>query len=257
VAIYCRRMTTDEPPDSSEENERSSLIGRRQFITGAAALTGAVLWSSTDPAFAMGGPRAKLAAVRSDVRRAPGVDSGVRSSLLSDITQAHRSIDSPWICRLLADLIVQIGRFTGRGIPTAGARSWIAQLREIRQLLGCFEGPTGGTGPTGPTGATGATGPTGFTGPTGNTGATGPTGFTGPTGATGATGPTGFTGPTGATGATGPTGFTGPTGATGATGPTGFAGPTGATGSTRQTGPTGYRRHRSEGTFEGWFPASP
>ena len=45
------------------------------------ALAGTVLWSSADRAVAVGASRAKLAAVRSDIRRAPGVDNGVRARL--------------------------------------------------------------------------------------------------------------------------------------------------------------------------------
>ena len=146
---------TEDPLDPQPESDRRPRIGRREFIGGAAAFGVALLWSPAKGLFALGGPRAKLAAVRHDIRHARGVETRLRVRLVSDVTQAHESVASPEICRLLADLFALIERFTARGVPTELATSAVAQLQEVRQLLGCVAGSTGPTGITGPTGVMG------------------------------------------------------------------------------------------------------
>ena len=166
-------------------------FNRRKFIASGAALGGSILWA---PSFAQARGNSiasRIQALRDEVAGNNIKDERLLNSMLQKLDRAVDAAekgDNELVCSLLKKFIQVTDKnepTDDNGLTVREERAFKQTAREIRNDVGCNEGPTGPTGPTGATGPTGPTGATGATGPTGATGATGATGVTGPTGPTG------------------------------------------------------------------------
>jgi hypothetical protein len=161
-------------------------FNRRKFIASGVALGGSVLWAPSFSAARGASIVSRIRALRDDVAGNNVKDARLLRSMLSKLDRAidaAREGDDELVCSLLKKFVQVTNRNVktdNNGITVREERAWKQTAREIRNDVGCNDGPTGPTGSTGPTGPTGPTGATGSTGPTGATGPTGPTGATGP-----------------------------------------------------------------------------
>jgi hypothetical protein len=161
-------------------------FNRRKFIASGVALGGSVLWAPNFAAARGNSIAGRIAALRDDVASNNIKDERLLKSMLQKLDRAEEAIqngDEDLACALLKKFIQVTDSNSptdDNGLTVREEREYKQEARDIRNDIGCNDGPTG---PTGPTGTTGSTGPTGPTGPTGSTGSTGPTGPTGPTGA--------------------------------------------------------------------------